>query len=322
VSQLVIEISRIGALNYTQLWCSRKGFGGGPRRLLAHLGIHGRRPWRRLSGVVLSWIGLPLWAGAVVVEPPGIGRFFFRVGARSTVFKECIMFTLAFPSILSHHLRQLEYGLQPVRVPPDDRFVLIIKMSKEAILTARLNQQIKIYLIPDISTQGGLLGLITAFFDDHDEPMTLTTPLFRGDAMLRDLSSLLGQEAFDLYFFDEHDRELMGVRARNADAARLREEMLSISFPMLDMNRVPTIVDAMRSWFGLRGAADDERAFVIGLGERLYHDDFVIIDARVHPGRLTEGRRRRTEGLVTFRGRLRAPPSLSSPKEIILPSDP
>jgi hypothetical protein len=52
--------------------------------------------------------------------------------------------------------------------------------------------------------------------------------------MLRDLSSLLGQEAFDLYFFDEHDRELMGVRARNADAARLREEMLSISFPMLD----------------------------------------------------------------------------------------
>jgi hypothetical protein len=71
-----------------------------------------------------------------------------------TVFKECIMFTLAFPSILSH-LRQLEYGLQPVRVPPDDRFILIIKMSKEAILTARLNQQIKIYLIPDILTQGG-----------------------------------------------------------------------------------------------------------------------------------------------------------------------
>jgi hypothetical protein len=27
------------------------------RRLVAHLGIHGRRPWRRLSGVVLSPIG-------------------------------------------------------------------------------------------------------------------------------------------------------------------------------------------------------------------------------------------------------------------------
>jgi hypothetical protein len=31
--------------------------------LLAHLGIHSRGPWRRLSGVVLSRIGLALWAG-------------------------------------------------------------------------------------------------------------------------------------------------------------------------------------------------------------------------------------------------------------------
>jgi hypothetical protein len=30
---------------------------------MAHLGIHGRRPWRRLSGVVLSRIGLPCGPG-------------------------------------------------------------------------------------------------------------------------------------------------------------------------------------------------------------------------------------------------------------------
>lgn len=189
------------------------------------------------------------------------------------------MFTLEFPSIIGH-LRQLGYGLQPVRVPPDGHFILIIKMSKEAILTARLNQQIKIYLVPDVSKQGESLGLITAFFDDHDEPITLTTPLFNGDELLRDLVVLLSQEAFDLYFFDEHDRELMGVRARNVDAARFREEARSTSFPMLDINRAPATLDALRSWFGRRDATDDDRAFVIELGERLYPDDFVIIDAR------------------------------------------
>ena len=125
------------------------------------------------------------------------------------------MLSLRFPSILDH-LRQFGYGLQPVRMQSNGSFMLIIKMNKEAILTARLNQQIKVYLIPDIREQGKSLGLITTFFDDHDEPITLTTPLFSDDAMLHDLALLLGQEVFDLYFFDEHDRELMGFRVRNA----------------------------------------------------------------------------------------------------------
>ncbi len=98
--------------------------------------------------------------------------------------------------------------------------------------------------------------------------------------MLRDLTILLGQEEFDLYFFDEHDRELMGVRARNADARRFSEEVRRTSFPVLDMSRVPVSLAALSSWFGMRNAADDDRAFVIELGERLYPDDFIIIDAR------------------------------------------
>jgi len=189
------------------------------------------------------------------------------------------MLSSKFPSIINH-LRQLGYGLQPVQVPPDGHFILIIKMHKEAILTARLNQQIKLYLVPDTSKQGKSLGLITAFFDDHNEPITLTAPLFSGDAMLHDLAILLGQEAFDLYFFDEHDRELTGVRVQNADAARLREAMGNTRFPVLDLDRVPAIWDALSGWFVLRDAGDDERAFVIELGERLYPDAFVTIDSR------------------------------------------
>jgi hypothetical protein len=118
------------------------------------------------------------------------------------------MFSIQFPSILSH-LGQLAYGLSPVRVLADGRFILIIKASKEQILTARLNQQLKIYLVPDVRDENRSHGFITAFFDDHDEPMVVFTPLYSSDDMLTDLTTVLGQESFDLYFFDEHNREMM-----------------------------------------------------------------------------------------------------------------
>ncbi len=189
------------------------------------------------------------------------------------------MFSVLYPSILSH-LGQLAYGLQPVRVLADDRFVLIIKMTKEGILTARLNQQIKIYLVPDVRGESRSHGFVTAFFDDHDEPMVVFTPLYSGDEMLTDLTTVLCQELFDLYFFDEHDREMMGVRAKISDVERFRATMHDTQFPTLDMDEVANTYEAMRTWFGLRTAQDDARAFTIHFVETLYPDDFVFIDAR------------------------------------------
>src|SRR6266403_5100092 len=139
------------------------------------------------------------------------------------------MLSIRYPQILSH-LGQLAYGLQPVHLLPEGRFSLVIKVGKEAILTARLNQQIRVYLIPDPPNASRSHGFITAFFDDHDEPMVLFTPLYEGDAMLTDLTSTFGQDYFDLYFFDEHDREMMGVRARTADLEKFRATVRDTSF--------------------------------------------------------------------------------------------
>lgn len=189
------------------------------------------------------------------------------------------MFSIRYPSILSH-LGQFAYGLQPVRVPPDHRFTLIIKINKEAILTARLNQQIRIYLIPDVRDQFRSRGFITAFFDDYDEPIVLFTPLYSGDAMLTDLTTVFGQESFELYFFDEHNREMMGVRAQIADVERFRATMRDTHFSTLDMDEVASTYEAMKTWFGLRTAQDDARAFTIQFGDTLYPDDFLFIDAR------------------------------------------
>ena len=58
--------------------------------------------------------------------------------------------------------------------------LLIIKHSKEAILTATLQRGFTIYCVPGDDEGGEVLGLITAVFDDPDEPITLTTPLCAG----------------------------------------------------------------------------------------------------------------------------------------------
>lgn len=172
------------------------------------------------------------------------------------------MFSIQYPSILSH-LGLLAYGLQPVELKAEGRFTLLIKATKEAILTARLNQQIKIYLAPDGGDTNRGLGLITAFFDDHDEPIVLFSPLWAGDALLTDLVTVLGQTSFDLYFFDEHDREMMGVRAHVQDAVRFRATLNSTRFMTCGANEVKEVLQAMVNWFGRRTADDDGRAFAI-----------------------------------------------------------
>lgn len=188
------------------------------------------------------------------------------------------MFSLDHPEILSH-LGQLIYGFQPVQFP-DGRFCLIIKAGKEFILTARINNGFKIYLVPDMAVPGQSLGFMTAFFDDHDEPLVLFTPLYAGDDMVRDLAGALSQDSFDLFFFDEHDREFMGTRSRVRDVARFRTTMTETQFPTFDMDDLAATIDAMGGWFGLRNAKDDDQAFAVELGERLYSDDMVIIDVR------------------------------------------
>ncbi len=169
------------------------------------------------------------------------------------------MLSIDYPSLLPH-LRQLGYGLQPVLLRAENQFMLIIKVTKEAILAARLNNEFKVYLLNDANGQASHIGFVTAFFDDYDEPIVLKSPQFAGDELLCDLSQLFGQAEFNLFFFDEHDRELMGVRAHNPDAARFRAEISRATFPELDLPKLGATVRRIEHRFAVRDTSDDERA--------------------------------------------------------------
>ena len=189
------------------------------------------------------------------------------------------MISIRYPLIIQH-LQNLDYGLQPVYIPNENKFILIIKATKEVILTARFNNEIKIYLVEDNSTSASHVGLITAFFDDHDEPLVLKTPLFKGDDLLRDISLVLMQNWFELYFFDEHDREFMGVKALNIDFERFSSEIRKSSFSEFNRSEIWTVIKRLDDRFGMRDSNDDACAYTIRLKERLYPDDICFTDIR------------------------------------------
>ena len=186
------------------------------------------------------------------------------------------MLSLDHPPVRAH-MAALQYGLQPFRNRATGRFLLAIKITKEAILAARLNQSFHVYVVP--TGRHASLGLIVAFFDDQDEPIVMRTPLGDGDALTGDLIALLSQDDVEVYFFDEHNRELMGVLAVADDLKRLREVLNARSFPTLTLENASDTLHAMQRWFSRRTPEDDQASFRFKFARNLYADDLVLIEA-------------------------------------------
>ncbi|MBK8161802.1 MAG: hypothetical protein IPK65_01215 [Gammaproteobacteria bacterium] len=188
------------------------------------------------------------------------------------------MITIEHPSIRKS-VADLGYGLLPVFFRETEKYALIVKAPKEAILTARINQEMSLYLVPDGSRRSHSLGIITAFYDDHDEPLVLFTPMYSGNQLQIDIGRVLNQDAFEVFFFDENHREMMGVRVRVNDSAKVRAKLEQQDFNDLVLDQVGNDLEAMRAWFGMRSTSDDDAAFVLRFEDRLYPDDLVFIDA-------------------------------------------
>ena len=58
---------------------------------------------------------------------------------------------------------------------------------REIALTARLRKFFRFYLVPLRAGDVHTYGLLAAFFDDHDEPLTIRTLLFDDDELTREI---------------------------------------------------------------------------------------------------------------------------------------
>ena len=176
-------------------------------------------------------------------------------------------------------------GLWPIRRSGDSRLILVLKASREIAQTARLRREFRFYLVPVHASGVTTYGLVTAFFDDNDEPLVISTPLFN-EEITRDFLVVLSSDSFYVHFFDEHNRELLGFRAENPNAHRFRVLSNTMRFVSPTLERARQVHNEMQVWFGVRSPSDDVAAFTIHLRERLFPD--CLAEHVDNPGDLNE----------------------------------
>ena len=162
-------------------------------------------------------------------------------------------------------------GLWPTRRGGDLRMLLIVKGSQEMARTAKLRKGFRFYMVPVRVSNITTFGLVTAFFDDDDEPLTIRTPLLN-EEITRDFLVLLSSDSFHVHFFDEHNRELLGFRADNPDAHRFRGFADTIRFVPPSLAHGRQLLDGMQLWFSARSPSDDAAAFDIHMREQMFPD--------------------------------------------------
>ena len=179
--------------------------------------------------------------------------------------------SVTYPEVLQT-LDDFPGGLLPMSNVGSSRMILIAKTAREIAVTARLRKFFRFYLVPLRAGDVHTGGLLAAFFDDHDEPLTIRTPLF-DEEFAREIFQVLSSDSFDMHFFDEHNRKLIGFRAENPDATRFRSFANTIRLVPGTLEIARQFHDDMMLWFGARSTADDNAALRINLLETLLPDN-------------------------------------------------
>lgn len=188
------------------------------------------------------------------------------------------MLTVLHPDILRS---VLEYpgGLLPARHEKTGKLLLIVKVPKESILTAQMKCGFSLYLTPLPTTSGLTVALVTAFFDDGDEPLIIRTPLF-DEPLGEYLLELLTYDEFEVYFFDEHGREWMSHRTSVHDKGSLIATGKEFCLLTYHPQTFDSVYEKLEAWFGSRTAEDDANAIKVVFEEELSPPNIALFDAR------------------------------------------
>lgn len=188
------------------------------------------------------------------------------------------MLSIRFPSVM-RKVQELSVGLLPVLVKGDSIPKLIVKISKEAILTAKLRQSFKVHLIPYEIPGVKSVGFLAAFFDDEQHPYTAGGPLIKEFAG-RELSKLFLSPQVDVHFFDELGREMLAYRAEFKSTKEHREVLRRAVIPSVHGLNQSAILNEMSDWHMISGPAEDALAINVSFLEPLMPEDIVYFDMR------------------------------------------
>ena len=188
------------------------------------------------------------------------------------------MLSIRYPSVMST-VMELPIGLWPITIKADAIPKLIVKTSKEAILTAKIRQSFLIYLIPYELKGFASVGFLASFFDDPQHPYTIGGGLIK-ELSGRELSKLFQSPKVDVHFFDEVGREMLSYRATFKTTKNHRDTLRSAVLPSAVGLNQAEILRFLTEWYKLSGPKDDERAIRVTFDEPLMPEEVIYFDLR------------------------------------------
>ncbi|VVN23890.1 hypothetical protein [Pseudomonas fluorescens] len=120
------------------------------------------------------------------------------------------MLSLKHPE-LNQILSSLPVGLLTARTD-ENKLILILKLSKEMILAAKITRGFRISFVPYSVNEKNHHALLVLFPDNFEEPLSLVHSFYE-NLKSRELLELFSQDTFQSYFFDEHNRELLACNS-------------------------------------------------------------------------------------------------------------
>jgi len=171
-------------------------------------------------------------------------------------------------------------GLQLLELPFPASPVLLVKLPHQYLLTARMNKGFSLYVVPVQLENASAIGIMSAFFDDADEPLTIWTPLFEDPASHRLVQALLHRSSLDVRLVDEHDREFLGYAADLTFS--LRAKLRLEHHPLLEISHAlaKEAHEAATLLFAVRREEDDAEAIKVRFVEPFYAEDRIFKDER------------------------------------------
>lgn len=145
-------------------------------------------------------------------------------------------------------ISEYEAGLWTYRIKDSRRMVLVVKCQKEMILSARERGGFTFFIHYFKLDWFNTFGITTAFFDDPQNPLVITTPVCSG-GMATELTELINSKGFDVHFYDLHSRELLAYSCTvNPKIGRLRR-MKKCEFFQASMEKSVEVIDILRNEF-------------------------------------------------------------------------
>lgn len=188
------------------------------------------------------------------------------------------MLSVLYPNVY-RAMNHFPGGIYPFKIPSRSEAALVVKLPKEMILTAKIRGYFKIYVVPIQHKNIYTVCFLSAFFDDEDEPLVVTTPLLE-DTVKGYFYQLLHSNRFDTYFLDEQSREFLSYNCSVSLPKTSKARLSNAQFLDASPADLLAIQRQALGWFSRRNSFDDLGAITIQLTESLYPTDVAVVDMR------------------------------------------